>query len=468
MLKGSDRTVADDGGKAEQAVSWHPRRWLQFLRLIGLDTGETKRVGWSAIGFSHDEQDTIAEHSYNLSLGGLLFSMHLRLEAEVNALDEVTMINMPGRHDDTEVRGGDIGTPRGQDYPDLKMASREIELIAQKEYCQLLKNDHIARRFTTLVEDERDQKTDEGRVTKVLDRLEAWLHLQKKDPSPWCKAHEDFFNKTIRRSADSIQNRQVKIAAHKLIDSFIKLHNQGRLGRRRPETKTKDSAEDRLVVLWGELQLTKAISRSSWTAAGLRTFEHDNLARHSHAGLAATWLVGEVALERKLQYDMRRALALGSVRDIGKMYGGDVSVASTDKNDPMRKASRRIRQQAFEIIVEKLSNEAMRHELGQLHSEAMLQESDMSRSQMAAARIMDLMFYDGARRPKYQQPDARKFFERYRTKKLIPLIHGMKNPDLRDLHEDLFEHWMEAILDGEARKPLHAILGTNGKKACLK
>ncbi len=454
--------------KVDQELSWHPKRWLQFLRLVGLDTGETKRVGWSAIGFSHDEQDTISEHSYNLSLEGFLWNLHLRLENQIDCLDETTMITMPGRHDDTEVRGGDIGTPRGQDYPDLKTASREIEMIAQAEYCALLKGDHIARAFTTLVEDERNQKNDEARATKLLDRLEAWLYLQKRDPSKWCKAHNDFFNATVRKSADSIENPKLKLAAHRLIDSFIRLHKQGRLGRRRPQTNAADSAEDKLVILFDELQLTKAISRTSWTAAGLRTFEHDNLARHGHAGLASTWLIGEVAKERGLKYSTRDALALAELRDLGKLYGGDVSVASTKKDDPMRAASRRIRQQAFEIIVDKLGNDAMKTELSRLHSEAMLQETDMSRSQMAGARIMDLMFYDLARHPNYHRKEPGKFFDRYKNKKLMPLIQGMEDPQLKALHENLFEHWLESIRRGEIRKPLHAILGQRGKKACLK
>lgn len=464
MLKVPDSV--ETGGS--QAISWHPRRWLQFLRLIGLDTGETKRVGWSAIGFSHSEQDSISEHTYNLSLESFLWNLHLRLEEEIECLDEATMISMPTNHDVTELRGGDIGTPRGQQYPDLKIASREIELIAQQEYCTLLKNDIIARKYTALVENERDQKSDEARVIKLLDRLEAWLHLQKRDPSNWCKAHNDYFNNTIRKSADSIENARLRIAAHKLIDSFIRLHKQGRLGRRRPEEKPKDSSTDRLVVLFQELQLTKAIGRSSWAAAGLKSFEHDNLAQHGHAGVTATWLIGEAALERGLNYDPARALALGLIRDIGKLYGGDVSVASIDPNDPMRHASRRIRQQAFEIIVGKLKNDAMRDHLGKLHEEAMKQETHMSRSQMAAARVMDLMFYDQARTPNYRKKAPRNFFERYRDKKLMPLISGMSDPGLRDFHQDLIEHWLEAIQKGETRKPLHTILGNKGDRACLK
>lgn len=447
--------------------NWHPRRWLQFLRLIGLDTGQTKRIGWSAIGFSHDEQDNLAEHEYNLSLECFLLDLHLKLSGITN-LDGETMISMPMQHDNTELRGGDIGTPRGQDYPDLKTASREIELIAQAEYCELLKHDHIAQAYTKLVVAERDQTSDEARIVKIMDRLEAWLHLQKKDPSPWCKKHEQYFNNTVRRGAESIKNPQLKLLMHKIIDSFIRLHKQGRLGRRIPITKPKDTVEDRLVVLFDELQLTKAISRTSWTAAGLKTFEHDNLAMHGHAGVAAVWLLGEVAKEQQMQYNSREALAMALVRDLGKMYGGDVSVASISKHDPMRQASRKIRKIAFQIIVSKLGNEEMQRELCRLHDEAMIQETDMARSQMVGARIMDLMFYDKARHPNYDKKDARKFFERYRKRKINPLIRGMTNPGIRTLHEELAENWMDLIREGDARKPLHSILGKNGKKACLK
>lgn len=460
MLKGHNRMEL--GGRQE--LSWHPRRWLQFLRLIGLDIGETKRIGWSAIGFSHDEQDSVGEHEFNLTLCSFLFNLHLKLEG-IADLDGEKMITMPDQHDNTELRGGDIGTPRGQDYPELKTASREIELIAQAEYCNLLKNDCVAEGYKKLVEEERDQTSDEAKVVKVLDRLEAWLHLQKKDPSCWCKAHENYFTNTIRKNADTIQNNKLKVATHKLIDSFVKLHRQGRLGRKRPQLKTTDTAEDRLVVLFDEFQLAKAITRTSWVAAGLRSFELDTIGQHGHAGLTVPWLVGEVAKERKLNYNSEEALSEALLRDLGKLYGGDVSVASTTKDDPMRKASRKIRQTAFKIIVSKLRNEEMQTELCKIHDAAMFQETDMARSQMAGARIMDLMFYDGARRPNYDKKRHGKFFDRYTQQKIMPLVDGIADPQVRNLHQELFGEWTELIRSKKTREPLHRILG---KEDCLK
>ncbi len=460
MLKIPDQTVTGE----RQSASWHPRRWLQFLRLVGLDIGETKRIGWSAIGFSHNEQDSVGEHEYNLSLCSFLFNLHLKIEGIAN-LDGEKMISMPDHHDNTELRGGDIGTPRGQDYPELKIASREIELIAQAEFCELLKNDCVAQGYKKLVEEERDQTTDEAKVVKVLDRLEAWLHLQKKDPSPWCDAHENYFKNTIRKNADTIANDKLRIATHKLIDSFIRLHQQGRLGRKRPEIRDSDTAEDRLVVLCDEFQLAKAITRTSWVAAGLRAFELDTIAQHGHAGLTVPWLIGEVAKERKLKYNTEEALSAALLRDLGKLYGGDVSVASTSSDDPMRKASRKIRQTAFKIIVSKLRNDEMQSELSKSHDAAMLQETDMSCSQMAGARVMDLMFYDGARRPNYNKKRTGKFFDRYAKLKIMPLIEKISDPSLRTLHEDLFGAWTDLIRRKQIRQPLHKILG---KEACLK
>ncbi len=433
----------------------HPEaeQWLKFLRLTGELPIEMRRVGWTGIGFTREQQDTLAAHSFTGALKTLIISLYLE-EHEVQ-FDVRKTLQMFPLHDVAEINGGDIGTPRAAIYPGLKQASRELEEFTNKDLQQLLSNEALAKKFRDLTREEQDQKTDEAKLIKFVDRIEALFHLFRIHPQPYSDKNDQYFRPIVT----SIENPKMREHLQSLVDAFIDAHKKGDLTRRElTDIHEGDSEERRIILTCKDLQGAKHIDCTSWTWAGLKKHELKTIADHGHGTAIATWLIGEVLSEGGMQVDTRRLLSLALIKDLGKLYGGDTSVASREKSNPRRQASYKIRDLTAQIITSNFGETKLAQQMKALHDERIERNSDANAIVMFASRIMDLVHFDLVQRPNYGEA-----YEEFVDETITSLVQNIQDPGIRKHMLCLARKWIFFIEQGTLRHSGHALLGGDGK-----
>ncbi|OGC82529.1 MAG: hypothetical protein A2V81_01010 [Candidatus Abawacabacteria bacterium RBG_16_42_10] len=440
---------------AKDDLFLHPKaeNWLKFLRLTGELPIEMRRVGWTGIGFTREQQDTLAAHSFTGALKTLIVSLYLE-EHDVK-FDVRRTLHMFPLHDVSEINGGDIGTPRAAIYPELKQASRDIEGFTNSDLQKLLSNEPLATKFRDLTREEQEQKTDESKLIKFVDRIEALFHLFRIHPQPYNDKNDQYFKPIIT----SIESEGMQKYLQLFVDAFTEAHKRGDLSRRElTDIHDEDNEERRLVLMCKDLQGVKHIDRTSWTWAGLKKHEIDTIAEHGHATNIATWLLGEVLQETGVQVDTRKLMSLSLVQDLGKLYGGDVSVASRDKFDERRQASYKIRDITVKIITDNLGKTKLSETVRALHDERLERNSDHNIVVMIASRIMDLVHFDLVQRPNYGDS-----YRDFVDDKIIALIHSIEDKELQKHMLCLARKWIFFIEQGTLRHSGHALLGGDGR-----
>ena len=151
-----------------------PRELIDFLGIIGQLKRNTRHV-WGENG----RQESVAEHSWRLAVMALLVA------DEFDGLDIDRVVKMCLIHDFGEAITGDI--------PSFYKTSqdREKEDVAVSGLLQKLPSG-LADEFTVLFEEMAELKTEEAKLFKALDRIEAiishnespletWLELEYKE-----------------------------------------------------------------------------------------------------------------------------------------------------------------------------------------------------------------------------------------------------------------------------------------------
>ena len=144
-----------------------PQAYIQFLNAIEKLKCNT-RHSWTSSG----RQESVAEHSWRLSVMAMLCA------DEYPSLDISKVIKMCLIHDWGEAVTGDI--------PAFDKTERD-ETDEHAAICRLLSSlpDHTREEFTALFDEMEAMETEEAKLYKSLDNLEALISHNEADISTW-------------------------------------------------------------------------------------------------------------------------------------------------------------------------------------------------------------------------------------------------------------------------------------------
>jgi len=144
-----------------------PRELIDFLGIIGQLKRNTRHV-WSENG----RQESVAEHSWRLAVMALLVA------DEFAGLDMEKVVKMCLIHDFGEAITGDIPS-----FYKTKQ-DREKEDVAVSDLLQNLPSG-LADEFTGLFKEMAELKTEEAKLFKALDRMEAIVSHNESPLETW-------------------------------------------------------------------------------------------------------------------------------------------------------------------------------------------------------------------------------------------------------------------------------------------
>lgn len=149
---------------------------LQFLHLA--ETGkDTLRHSWTSKG----RQESIAEHSWRLSIMAILLTPHLK-----SSVNQERVQKMIAVHDLAETITGDIPAQIHQNDAKIKKDRERNEVSAMKEITEKLGGD-TGKEIYDLWLEQHEGKTTEAKFVKALDKIEVRIQHNEADIKTWNK-----------------------------------------------------------------------------------------------------------------------------------------------------------------------------------------------------------------------------------------------------------------------------------------
>ncbi len=131
---------------------------------------------------SNGRQESVAEHSWRMSLMALLLEKEL-----VSRVDLVKVLKMIVIHDIAEMEAGDIPAMRTLKDPKIKELKNKNELIAIENIKKILGNS-VGDEIYDLWQEFELKKTTEAKFVNALDKLEVQIQHNQASLDTW----EDF------------------------------------------------------------------------------------------------------------------------------------------------------------------------------------------------------------------------------------------------------------------------------------
>jgi len=154
-------------------------RFIQFLNVAEKLKCET-RHSWLSSG----RHESVAEHSWRLSLMAILFAPYLSKPVDLEKCLKMAIL-----HDLAEAEVGDIPIFETQTL-EAKKRKQDLEQAAMIQICNALK-DKIGDDLYTLWAEYEEKKTYEAQFINALDKIEAQLQHTEAPLSTWTEPERD-------------------------------------------------------------------------------------------------------------------------------------------------------------------------------------------------------------------------------------------------------------------------------------
>lgn len=143
-------------------------------------TKDLPRQGYITVGFRADETDTVASHSFCVSILSYMLAKQMKQDGE--NIDPDKALRIAVFHDTAESVTGDVGT-----YI-KKFAGGKIDEVEEKAYKALYKMIDFKDEIIELKEEYDKQETAEAKLVKIVDRIDVFAQALR---TPG--AHKDKF-----------------------------------------------------------------------------------------------------------------------------------------------------------------------------------------------------------------------------------------------------------------------------------
>lgn len=154
-------------------------RFIQFLNVAEKLKCET-RHSWLSSG----RHESVAEHSWRLSLMVILFAPYLSKPVDLEKCLKMAIL-----HDLAEAEVGDIPIFETQTL-EAKQKKQDLEQVAMSQMCDALK-DKMGDELYALWDEYEEKKTYEAQFINALDKIEAQLQHTEAPLSTWTEPERD-------------------------------------------------------------------------------------------------------------------------------------------------------------------------------------------------------------------------------------------------------------------------------------
>jgi 5'-deoxynucleotidase YfbR-like HD superfamily hydrolase len=163
------------------------------------------RTGW--VRDKIPDPESVAEHSFKAAIMAMVLADTLKME-----LDKEKLLKMALVHDVAESIIGDliVFDPKGRIIPELEKAKLEKEIAAFKRIFEGIPN---GDEYIALFDDFNNQKSEEARIFKELDRLENAFQAAE---------YESRYGLTLQTYFDSANNYVKTKRLRDLYDALVK------------------------------------------------------------------------------------------------------------------------------------------------------------------------------------------------------------------------------------------------------
>lgn len=144
----------------------------------------TLRHSW----LSNGRQESVAEHTWRMSLMALLIAPHLKVDVDITALLKMVII-----HDLVEAIAGDVPVFEINETPDYKALKKQRETEAMQQIAAMLPKDN-ATELQSLWHEFELSTSAEAKVAQAIDKLEAQIQHNEASLSTWLDVEKDLMN----------------------------------------------------------------------------------------------------------------------------------------------------------------------------------------------------------------------------------------------------------------------------------
>lgn len=144
----------------------------------------TLRHSW----LSNGRQESVAEHTWRMSLIALLVAPHLKVNVDITVLLKMIIV-----HDLVEAIAGDIPVFEVIATPESQIFKREREAEAMRKIAAMLPQINAAE-IQSLWDEFESSTSNEARVAQAIDKLEAQIQHNEASLSTWLDVEKDLMN----------------------------------------------------------------------------------------------------------------------------------------------------------------------------------------------------------------------------------------------------------------------------------
>lgn len=412
------------------------------------------RTGWNTIGLDRHQMDNLAAHHYMVTMIANTIAMYATMELDLK-IDRMYVQAMALVHDIGEILlGADMATPQGMnsDYAEAKQAARRLEDRVIDIFAQLLDNGPLAEKLRTLCADERALTSDEARIVKLADRIADHIHLRNVHPtSRFNRDDEAYFDRSLFPLIDTIERKELRrfcLKVARALKSAI-IHREIEVGPK-PSFAAKEDPYRALVHLFNHFQGAKRMPRTGWVVGRFASHEIDTISEHAYLTAIMCMMLGNALGNTN---NLAEIIDMALIEELGKLYGGGVSVLFNIRAPELRKDAAIIRKKTIDFLASSIAFPQIQKHFINIYDKFSARDNDQARLVLLIGRLADQLHRELVRRPDYIDRD-----KEHAEKFLNSILETFENPQLKEALTSFSEETLETIQSGILRRSVFALL----------
>lgn len=425
----------------------------QWWSVIALSRS-APRTGWNTIGLDRHQMDNLAAHHYMVTMIANTIAVYAELELKLK-IDRGYVQGMALVHDIGEILlGADMATPQGMnsDFAEAKKAARRLEDRVIDIFADLLDNGPEAQKLRQLCADERNLQCDEARIVKLADRIADHIHIRNVHPSSrFNRDDEAYFDRSLFPLIDTIEQKDLRRFCLKLARALKSavIHREIEVGPR-PKFDALEDPYRGLIHLFNHFQGAKRMPRTGWIVGRFGSHEIDTISEHGYMTSIMCLM-----LAHALQHDEHsvQIVDMALIEELGKLYGGGVSVLFNIRAPELREDAEIIRRKTIEFLAEKIAFPKLKEHFINTYMQVTTRTDDDARLVLLIGRLADQLHRELVHKPVYIDRDGSN------TEKFLNnVLDTFTNEKLKKELISFSEAVMQTIQSGLLRRSVFALL----------
>lgn len=433
-----------------------PQQWenlAQWWSVIAL-ARSAPRTGWNTIGLDRHQMDNLAAHHYMVTMIANTIAMYAEIELKLT-IDRSNVQGMALLHDIGEILlGADMATPQGMssDYAAAKQAARRLEDRVIDIFAQLLHNPELETKLRQLCADERSLASDEARIVKLADRIADHIHLRNVHPtSRFNRDDELYFDRSLFPLIDTIGNGDLKKFCLKLARALKSavIHREIEVGAR-PTINVEEDPFRALIHLFNHFQGAKRMPRTGWIVGRFASHEIDTIGEHGYITATMCLMLAHALGHTE---NLAQIVDIALIEELGKLYGGGVSVLFNIRAPELRQDANIIRKKTIDFLATYIGSPNLKSYFISTYELFIERTTDDANLVLLIGRLADQLHRELVRRPDYGERD-----QQHAEKAINSVLTNFKDPTLQAGLSQFSTSLLATTRSGILRRSVFALL----------